>query len=472
MPLLMIPTQKPLHRNRFVRNMVWLGICLALGCSSKPSIPIPDPTSKVENAIMDGNSENSSRFNEPESVDSRAERLKRDADRLRFLRAPHLLEIELPDFAGAHAIWGATGTDHFNRIYFGAAGYGVDDPSAHLLRYDPSTGKSVDLGGINSVLTRLGIRRTIDYDETQMKIHSKIFQAADGNVYFSSQDEHDEKGDGSGNARFGGRLFALDPRNDQWTCILTAPEGLIAAACERRHVYAMGYFGNVIYRYDTKTKETRSIKLGTMGGHVSRNIFVDANEHLFAARLTPGSSINDPGTTRVGTSLVRSTLVELDPELEIVHEWPLEDYAPTLDTDSHGITGFCRLSGGDIVFITHSGAIWLLKSDVVGDQRLQRLGWMHHEGPAYVASLFSPLGERFVGGFVQTNGAYEWVIYDIEQRASTRLRLAQQDQRILETPGLLLYGCDTLDRNANAYVVGWKRIPRGYGPIAIRMEWK
>ncbi len=448
-------------------------MCITLGCSSKPSVPIPEPTGKVENTTRDGASVNSSRYREPESVDVRAERLKGDADRLRFLRAPQLYELELPRFEAAHAIWGSTGVDHLGRVYFGAAAYGVEDASAHLLRYDPSTGKSVDLGGINEVLTRLGIRRTIDYDETQMKIHSKIFQASDGNVYFSSQDEHDEKADGSQNARFGGRLFALDPLSDQWTCILTAPEGLIATACERRYVYAMGYFGNVIYRYDTKTKENRSIKLGTMGGHVSRNIFVDADEHLFAARLTPGSSINDPGTTLVGTTLVKSTLVELNPDLEIVNEWPLRDYAPTMDADfAAGITGYCRLSGGDIVFTTHSGAIWLLKSDEVGDQRLQRLGWMHHSGPAYVASLFSPLAERFVGGFVQTKGSYEWVIYDIEQRASTSLRLSEQDQKILETPGLLLCGCETLDRNANGYVVGWRKVEGGYGPIAIRMEWK
>jgi hypothetical protein len=78
-----------------------------------------------------------------------------------------------------------------------------------------------------------------------------------------------------------------------------------------------------------------------------------------------------------------------------------------------------------------------------------------------------------VGGFVQTKDrGYEWVIFDVEQRASTRLRLAQEDQKILETPGLLLYGCETLDGNENAYVVGWKKVERGYGPIAIRVEWK
>jgi hypothetical protein len=452
---------------------VLLGLCVVAGCWSKSTQPISDSVNTGSDSAIGGSASNPIGKRGIESVDDRAERLTRNADRLRFLRAPQLQEIPLPDFIGTHAIWGATGKDERGRIYFGVAGYGVDDPSAHLLRYDPTLGECSDLGGVNAILSRLGIRKTIDFDETQMKIHSKIFQAADGNIYFSSQDEHDEKGDGSGNAKFGGRLFALDPRNDRWTCVLAAPEGLIAAACESRYVYAMGYFGNVIYRYDTKTKETRSIKLGTMGGHVSRNIFVDSNEHLFASRLTPGTSIEEPGTTLLNGTLVRSTLVELNPELKIVNEWPLDDYKPTLDTDSHGITGFCRLTGGDVVFITHSGAIWLLESEGPRDHRLQRLGWMHYEGPAYVASLFSPLGERFVGGFVQTKDrGYEWVIFDVEQRASTRLRLAQEDQKILETPGLLLYGCETLDGNENAYVVGWKKVERGYGPIAIRVEWK
>lgn len=119
---------------------------------------------------------------------------------IRHLRAPRLTNIELPAFKGAHAIWGATGRDSKGQIYFGVAAYGVDDPSAHLLRLTPSTGMVADLGGVNSKLDELGVRRQEPYPETQMKIHSKLHVAGDGKLYFSSQDEHDEAGDGSRNA--------------------------------------------------------------------------------------------------------------------------------------------------------------------------------------------------------------------------------------------------------------------------------
>ncbi len=69
-------------------------------------------------------------------------------------------------------------------MYFGVAAYGVDDPSAHLFRLDKTTGVVRDLGGVNQRLTELKARRKGAFDETQMKIHSKIFQADDGMVYF------------------------------------------------------------------------------------------------------------------------------------------------------------------------------------------------------------------------------------------------------------------------------------------------
>ncbi len=67
-------------------------------------------------------------------------------------------------------------------------------------------------------------------------------------------------------------MFQWDPRTEKWNSILTAPEGLIAMASSGRYVAAMGYFGHVIYQYDTRTKKTRSKVVGTVRGHVSRKL--------------------------------------------------------------------------------------------------------------------------------------------------------------------------------------------------------
>jgi hypothetical protein len=392
---------------------------------------------------------------------------------LRFLRAPKIHSLDVPQFYGAHAIWGATGRDLHGKIFFGVAAYGVDDPSARLLQLDPDAEEFTILGSVNAQLEDLGIRRYYDWLETQMKIHSKIYQGGDGRIYFSSQDEHNESGDGSQNALFGGRLFAIDLRTGKWECVVTAPEGLIAVAAGNRYVCALGYFGHVIYRYDTKTRETKSIRLGTVGGHVSRNIFMDDREHIFAVRLAEIDSETGPGVTQVAGRNVYSTLVELDSDLNELRESPLEDYFPTLDTTSHGVTGFAKLVNGDIAFVTHRGALWLLPTAPGLESRIvRRLGWMHPDGPAECESLFSPIGERYLCGFGNRGQGYEWVVYDMEKGKGVTLKLTSEGQAKLMQSGLNVYGCDTLDNEYRAYVVGWKKVDGGMGPHVIQLSWE
>jgi hypothetical protein len=305
-----------------------------------------------------------------------------------------------------------------------------------------------------------------------MKIHSKIYQAADGRVYFSSQDEHDEAGDGSRNALYGGRIFALEPTTNIWECIHTSPEGLIALSARGRYVVAQGYFGHVLYQYDTRTKQMRSKKLGTYKGHASRNIFMDSRGHVYGIRARIADSSEIDGVYELDADRVRVSLVELDTQLREVNDWPLSDYAPTGNTDSHGITGFCEFKDGSIVFVTHSGAVWQV-SQVQDRSHLERLGWMHPSGTAYCASLFAPYGERFVCGFVnRKEGLFEWAVFDVQNKRSVVLPLDRQSAELLEQPQLLLYGCDTLDDTKRAYVVGWKRRGERNVPHAIRLSWE
>ena len=91
-----------------------------------------------------------------------------------------VVEIPLPPSFPAEAIWGATGRDTSGHIWVGVStrGYG---PSAHLLEYAPDTGKFRDRGDVVSELKHAGVWRV---GEEQTKIHTKIFQAEDGYLYF------------------------------------------------------------------------------------------------------------------------------------------------------------------------------------------------------------------------------------------------------------------------------------------------
>lgn len=391
---------------------------------------------------------------------------------LRYLRAPKLRELVLPELHGANAIWGATGRDLQGSMYFGVASDDVEDPSARLLRYYPGEDRFEVVGLMNEVLAKLQVRRRDPFPETQMKIHSKMFQAGDGRVYLSCQDEHEEQSDGSKPPLFGGRLMAFDPISNEWESVLTAAEGLIAVAAGKRYVYAMGYFGHVIYQYDVQEKSQRSFKLGTVGGHISRNFFVDAREHVFAVRLSEYSGVETTGVSMVKGIPVRATLIELDVDLNEVAEWPLDDYQPSDDATSHGMTGYARLLDGSVVFVTDSGALWRVTFGAKSS-KLERMGWVHPDGSAYCASLFAPTGSDYVMGFTQLkNQPFEWFVFDLSQRRSTLLRLDLDSQALAAQKQLLLYGCETLDDAGRAYVVGWKRTEVRYEPCAFQLTWE
>ncbi len=447
--------------------LVFLTLLLPLGCNS--------------DSISHKNSDHSGSQSNPRkaalfSYDRPEHRLGThfEIDLERFLKPPRLSEVELPDRPGAHSIWGSTGRDHLGRIYFGVSSYGIDNPSAYLLRLDTTTDTIVSLGDVNGKLDELGVRTTKESPETQVKIHSKICQASDGKLYFSSQDEQDELGDGSRNPKFGGRLLRIDPKTDKWESLLSTPEALIALATNGRYAYALGYFGHMLYRFDTRDGTTKSIRVGSYRGHISRNLLVDQREHAYVVRVRPAAADEaGDGISEINGVRVRSSLVEWNTELAEVGEWPLADYEPTGDTESHGVTGYCTLANGQIAFLTHTGALWLLTpSENEIPSQLDRLGWMHPAGRAYCASLFCPTGSDMVFGFTnQTGGPYEWIKYDLKKRISISMELDPDSKSLIDRENLLIYGSNTIDNQSRAYVVGWKKIPRGFGPHVLRIDW-
>lgn len=392
----------------------------------------------------------------------------------RFLRAPILKSLDIPLKHGMNSIWGATGRDHLGRIYYGVSAWdGLDDPSAMLWRFDPSKEVFESLGSVNEKLDELGIRRSSPFPETQIKIHSKIYQAEDGKIYFSTQDEHQEKEDGSSGALFGGRLFSFDLNSQQWECIHMAPEGLIALTARGRYVVAEGYFGHVLYQYDTQTKTIRSKRLGTFKGHVSRNIFMDRRMHVYGIRVRPADDQEQHGVYQVEDQRQRVSLVELNTELEEVQDWPLDDYLLTGTTASEGITGFCELKDGSIVFVAQTGALWKLSIEKDG-AKIERLGWFSSEGPAFCGGLFCPFGQRYVCGFtIKKEGApYKWTIFDIDRLTSHTLKLDSRSQALLNREQLLAYGTETIDHQSRAYVVGWRQLDGGKAPHVLQLAWE
>ena len=236
-------------------------------------------------------------------------------------------------------------------------------------------------------------------------------------------------------------------------------------------VVAQGYFGHVLYQYNVKTKKINKKELGTYKGHVSRNIFMDHRGHVYGIRARLASSQEAEGVYKLNGDRVRISLTELDTQLREIHDWPLSDYEPSGDTGSHGITGFSEMLDGSIVFVTHSGALWRVRMDG-RDSQLERLGWLNPLGKSYCASLFCPYGDRYVCGFVPQNGQFFWSVFDIRLSRSVLLPFDDASQKILTQKGLLVYGCETLDDNSNAYVVGWKVIERGNGPFIFRLRWE
>ena len=249
--------------------------------------------------------------------------------------------IALPDFPGAWASWGATGRDSSGHIWVGVSAAGVEQPSAHLFEYDPVADVLVDRGDVVGELRRANLLRQ---GEGQMKIHSRIVQGEDGHLYFASMDEQDERTDGSRLPRWGSHLWRLRLPERRWEHLLAVPQALIAVAGSGRWIAALGYFNHVVYQYDCRAGTSRSVTVGSLGGHMC-NLFCDIQGHIYVPRLKP----DPPG--------MRTTLVELDTQLREMAETPLNFYTQTRDDDSHGLVGFQPLADQSIVFVTDQG--WL-----------------------------------------------------------------------------------------------------------------
>ena len=127
-------------------------------------------------------------------------------------QVPRVRVIPVPDFPGAHAIWGSTGRDRRGHIWFGVSVDG-GEYSARLFEYDPVRDQVIPRGDVISARKAAGLHTP---GERQVKIHSRIVQADDGYLYFASTDEQGERPDGSAPPKWGSHLWRLKPGENVW----------------------------------------------------------------------------------------------------------------------------------------------------------------------------------------------------------------------------------------------------------------
>jgi hypothetical protein len=425
---------------------LFLFISLALvGCSSSSPPPpaAPSPSPKAEEPPPRRPAPAAERPPEPRNVVFTA--APADADRV-----PPVRPVELPAVANATAVWGGTGRDHRGRVYFGVSTEGAGVLSAHLVEYDPATGNTIDRGGAVENLTRFGLAKP---GESQNKIHTKIWQAADGYLYFATMDEGGEKDDGSKPQTFDSHLWRVKPAGGEWEHLAAVREAVVAAALGGRYVYFLGYFGHVLHQWDTERGTlANSVRVGSVGGHTTRNIFADTRGHVFVPRVTAA----------------KVELVEFDERLQEVAAFPLAGYTTTPDSSSHGLVGVTQLADDGFAFVTDRGRLYRLTPRVTGSA-LVDLGNLHPAGECYCATLFTFDGESSVVGIGHRPGGgreYEWVRFDLRTRRSTAAKVA------VPVPAgatdVLVYGSQTRDDDGALYVAG-RYVTAGSRPAAWRV---
>ncbi|MHC4716853.1 MAG: carboxypeptidase regulatory-like domain-containing protein [Planctomycetota bacterium] len=206
--------------------------------------------------------------------------------------APSVRRVPLPQIEDADAVWGAVSRDRRGHVWVGITmDEHLDQPSAHLVEYDPAADKAHDRGDAVTQLKRAGVYRE---GEGQLKVHSRICEADDGYLYFASMDEKGEDMEKEVLPTWGSHLWRYRPGAENWEHLLAMPEAMITLDAGKRYVYALGYYRHALYQYDTATGQSRSVVVGAIDAHVSRNIFTDRRDHVYPAEAL----LTRPGLSR------------------------------------------------------------------------------------------------------------------------------------------------------------------------------
>lgn len=356
----------------------------------------------------------------------------------RHFKKPLVEPVSLANIGRTDVSWGAVGNDTAGDIYVGLAESYGDPRSAYLVKIN-AMGQSAVLGDVLTELKREGIGSAT---QSQGKIHSQIVPARDGYIYFSSFDEAGET-----EVRlpdYGGHLWRVNSASGQWEHLLATPEALIAVNTDGHYVYALGYWGHVLYQYNTQTGEVRKNEVGSVPGHVSRHFLVDGKGHVYVPKISQ-SGINTEPT---------AMLVEFDQNLNPVTEYPLPDYKSKNMGRYRGIIAYTNMRNGDVYFTLGQGYLLQIQANESGAEKLINHGLFNPAGEANIPSLFTIDGEQFVMGVSRRSDAdAEWLIYE-------KISGATVNYTMPELNDFLFFGTEVKDASGNFYLVGQDRSSR------------
>lgn len=366
--------------------------------------------------------------------------------------SPITRRIVLPPNPDANAIWGALGRDAAGSIWFGVSvhrGY-----SATLMQLDPV---SLNVKPRGEVMLEYAKIEAPKHEHSQLKIHSPIVQGPDGFIYFTSHDEEGINEEKRTPPTFGGNLWRLNPKVGKWERLHTTRDGLIAACGGGRYVFAMGFFGHTVYRYDTKTGAIRTKLIDSHGRHVSRNFFADARGHVYVPRVRVGRD-----------GKYSASLLEFNTDFLEIANTALSFYNGNSDMgENHGIIAAIAGAPGRHYFATHLGRLHEVVYDTdAGPAMINDLGWLHPAGSAYTASLFSLEGGKRLASAARMGNKLEWVEFDLGTKQAT---VAPLDTKGLQSAAL--FGSGAVDSLGRMYLGGSEaRVGGGSQPFLLQIS--
>jgi hypothetical protein len=286
-------------------------------------------------------------------------------------------------------------------------------------------------------------------------------------------DEEGENSDGSKLPTWGGHLWRISLATYRWEHLLRVPEALIAVGVGGRYVYSLGYFGHVLYQYDTQTGKTARAVVGSVDGHISRNFLVDDRGHAYVPRLTADRAVDGRART------VQIALGEFGPDLREIGATPVETaryLGGDPPTESHGIVGLQKMADGSIYFTTHTGFLGRVvppvpgRADAINHARAEviQIGWLHPDGPSYAASLFASAdGGTLLSLVRRADAPWEWLACTVSGHVCQVATFAAPGREPAVLGRTLLYGSSTRDAKGGHYVVG---MGSDYRPVALRVQ--
>jgi hypothetical protein len=248
---------------------------------------------------------------------------------------------------------------------------------------------------------------------------------------------------------------------------LSSPHALIAVAAGDRYVYALGYFGHILYQYNTVSGVTDRVTVGSIAGHISRNFIADDRGHAFVPRLEYNTNPG-PASSRSARPW-HVSLVEYDTQLREIAATAIYRYGKGNPTLNHGIVAFQPLPNRSIAFITHDGFLYIIDPPHPTAQTqpasqspaiVRPIDYFYPHGPSYTACLsLSSDGTRLQGlsrlqADLYPHQAYRWITFDpaTGSRTVQPVTLTNADPGILEDA--LLYGSAVRDAAGRVYVAG------------------